>query len=105
MQQVFDELGASFDMPSRAYMSNLRADLGPICDIIAGLRLASAVRYTQLAHDGSSIFENETLCVTVIAEFPDGSFEEIILNASLLVEGKDAEVTHSCIILIFNRVK
>ncbi|MEE3073036.1 MAG: hypothetical protein VX305_01950, partial [Actinomycetota bacterium] len=105
LQQVFDELGVSFDMPSRTYMNNLRADLGPICDIIAGLRLASAVRYTQLAHDGSSIFENETLCVTVIAEFPDGSFEEIILNASLLVEGKDAEVTHSCIILIFNRIK
>ena len=43
--------------------------------------------------------------MTVIAEFPDGSFEEIILNASFLVEGKDAEVTHSCIILIFDRIR
>ena len=67
---------------------------------MAGLRLAKAKRYSQLGHDGSSIFMNETLSVTVIAEMDDGSFKEIVLNASFLVEGKDAEVTHSCIMLI-----
>ena len=105
LKQMFEELKIDHDVPGHSYLNNLRQDLGPICDIIAGLRLAKAKRYTQLAHDGSSIFENDIFCVTVIAEFPDGSFEEIILNASFLVEGKDAEVTHSCIILIFDRIR
>jgi hypothetical protein len=105
LRQMFDELNVGHDIPGHSYLNSLRQDLGPICDIIAGLRLAKAKRYTQLGHDGSAIFENETLCVTVIAEMQDGSFEEIVLNASFLVEGKDAEVTHSCVILIFNRIR
>ena len=87
---MVDKLKIEHDIPGQSYLNNLRQDLGLICDIIAGLRLAKAKSYTQLGHDGSAIFENETLCVTVIAELDDGAFEEIVLNASFLVEGKDA---------------
>ena len=106
LEETLSEIyGGKHSIPGSTFLNDLRQDLGPLCDVFTGLKLALAVSVTQAGHDGSSIFENDTLTVNLILKFADGSYGEACLSSSFLTEAKDAECTHLAILELVKRIK
>ena len=105
VQETFGALGVEVDSMSATYLRDLRMDLGPICDILCGLKLAAAIKYTQLDHDGSSIFGQDNMAVTVTVEYIDGTFEDVLITSSFLACSKDAESQALSIREVMSRIK
>jgi hypothetical protein len=106
LKETLSEIyGGEHNIPGSSYLNDLRQDLGPLCDVFTGLKLALAESVTQAGHDGSSIFENDTFTVNLILKFKDGSYGETCLSSSFLTEAKDAECSHLAILELVRRIK
>ena len=105
VKETFGALGVDVDSMSATYLRELRMDLGPLCDVLCGLKLAAATKYTQLNHDGSSIFGQDTMAVTVTVEYTDGTVEDVLIASSFLAGSKDAESQALSIREVMSRIK
>ena len=66
----------------KTYINELVQLVGPMQEVVNGLKIALAKNIRQLPHDGSSISSNTTLCCGILLTFNDGNEEKITLGAS-----------------------
>ena len=105
VEETFGALGVDVDSMSITYLRELRMDLGPLCDVLCGLKLAAATKYTQMDRDGSSIFGQDNMAVTATVEYADGAFEDVLIASSFLACSKDAESQALSIREVISRIK
>ena len=84
----------------------MRHSLGWMQEIINATLLAGCANIRQLGHDGGSISEVETLCVsTIITDINNENPRTLILAASALPSGKTAVATVDTIEYLIERQK
>ena len=88
------------------YLTRLRHCLGWIQEIINGAFVAESPNIRQLGHDGGSISQMSTLCVSgIITDKDNENPRHLLFAASSIPAGKSAESTVDCIKEIFDRHK
>ena len=105
VEETFGASGVDVDSMSITYLRELRMDLGPLCDVLCGLKLAAAIKYAQMDHDGSSIFGQDNMAVTATVEYADGAFEDVLIASSFLACSEDAESQALSIREVISRIK
>lgn len=103
--RMAETIGKDAGGKRKSYINMLRQRLGPMQDIINGLKLALCKNICELGHDGSSLGKYTTLCCSVIIEYEDSSSETIILAASDLPASKSAKAAFDTIKAVFDRLK
>ena len=66
---------------------------------------AAVTKYTQLDHNGSSIFGQDNMAVTATVEYVDGTFEDVLIPSGFLACSKDAESQALSIREVISRIK
>jgi hypothetical protein len=88
------------------YCNDMRMRLGWFQEIINGFYIAQCGRINEIGHDGGSISEAESLCVSIIITDSIGENpNHLVLSSSALPADKTAAGTLACIEYVFARLK